>query len=70
MQKPHVILRTHSGVPTPPPWANWFRVYWRLEDGTCAGATDLEIPIARVAGTVWNVGHGYETPVVAVEWIA
>lgn len=68
-RKPHVILRTHSGVPTPPAWANWFRVYWRLGNGICASTTDHEVPIARVADIVWDARYRFANPVAAVEWL-
>lgn len=57
MQKPHVILRTHSGVPTPPAWATRFRYHTRY-------TTSFTMQVSDVPLVHWHA------KMLAVEWIA
>jgi hypothetical protein len=62
MPKPHVVLRTHGGVPTPPPWAKWYRPI-----GSRPEAQFRPRPLEGIDEFVWD--DGIET-IIAVEWIA
>jgi len=58
-KKPHVVLRTHDGEPTPPIWARKFKIHMRTSKRPSFHK------LGDVQGFYWNLDAGIR----AVEWL-
>ncbi len=66
MTKPHVVLRTHDGIPTPPAWSSQHSIVRR--DEIRGNFKRLNKPNTQLNMWDWSI-TGHAGDIVAVEWL-
>jgi hypothetical protein len=73
VRKRHIVLRTHGGVPVPPPWVIGYRVFLRKETHTERQLSPARSLFGKNSYPLqyWNWDlSGRPGDIVAVEWLA